>query len=59
VRRLVLVDGVFAPKLSELAGWKGLAIRTLREVLEAGDAALQAQLLRLTIPIRWSRSTAR
>src|ERR1700680_4175633 len=45
VRRLVLVDGVFAPKLSELTNLeKGLGIRTLREVLEAGDAALQAQL---------------
>src|SRR5438046_2854634 len=39
-RRLVLVDGVFAPKLSELGKLEqGLAIRTLREVLEAGDAA--------------------
>jgi Fe-S cluster assembly protein SufD len=47
-RRLVLVDGVFAPKLSELGGLeKGLAIRTLRDVLEAGDAALQAQLFSL------------
>ena len=45
VRRLVLVDGVFAPKLSEIGNLeKGLGIRTLREVLEAGDAALQAQL---------------
>ena len=45
VRRLVLVDGVFAPKLSDLGNLeKGLAIRTLREALEAGDAALQAQL---------------
>jgi Fe-S cluster assembly protein SufD len=45
VRRLVLVDGVFAPKLSDLAGLeKGLTVRTLREVLEAGDATLQAQL---------------
>jgi Fe-S cluster assembly protein SufD len=45
VRRLVLVDGVFAPKLSELDGLdKGLTIRTLREVLETGDATLQAQL---------------
>src|SRR6266704_1882626 len=44
-RRLVLVDGVFAPKLSETGNpEKGLAIRTLREVLEGGDAALQAQL---------------
>jgi Fe-S cluster assembly protein SufD len=46
VRRLVLVDGVFAPKLSDLEGLeKGVSIRTLREMLEGGDAALQAQLL--------------
>src|SRR5258708_3341174 len=46
VRRLVLVDGVFAPKLSETADLeKGLNIRALRDVLEAGDSALQAQLL--------------
>jgi Fe-S cluster assembly protein SufD len=45
VRRLVLVDGVFAPKLSEIADLEqGLAIRTLREVLEGGDSSLQAQL---------------
>ena len=45
VRRLVLVDGVFAPKLSDLGNLaKGLSIRTLREALEASDAALQAQL---------------
>jgi Fe-S cluster assembly protein SufD len=44
-RKLVLVDGVFAPKLSDLANpQKGLSIRTLREVLEKGGAALQAQL---------------
>jgi Fe-S cluster assembly protein SufD len=42
VRRLVLVDGVFAPKLSEAANLeKGLRVRTLREVLEAGDSAPQ------------------
>ena len=47
-RRLVLVDGVFAPTLSDLGELpKGLGIRTLREVLEAGDAALQAQLFSL------------
>src|SRR4030088_3570533 len=46
VRRLVLVDGMFAPKLSETGGLEqGLAIRTLREGLQTGDAALQAQLL--------------
>ena len=56
VRRLVLVDGVFAPKLSDLSNLeKGLSIRTLREVLEAGDATLQAQLLRPIIPTRWWR----
>jgi Fe-S cluster assembly protein SufD len=45
VRRLVLVDGVFAPKLSDIADFeKGLGVRTLREVLEGGDAALQVQL---------------
>src|ERR1700742_1609760 len=46
VRRLVLVDGAFAPKLSDLADPEnGLSIRTLGEVLVSGDAALQAQLL--------------
>ena len=45
VRKLVLVDGVFAPKLSDLSNLeKGLALRTLREVLEAGDATLHAKL---------------
>ena len=45
LRRLVLVDGVFAPKLSDLGSPEnGLGIRTLRDVLEAGDAVLHAQL---------------
>jgi len=45
VRRLVLVDGTFAPKPSEIASLeKGLGIRTLREALEGGDTALHAQL---------------
>jgi Fe-S cluster assembly protein SufD len=45
VHRVVLVDGVFAPKLSETSDLgKDISIRTLREALEAGDAALQAQL---------------
>jgi Fe-S cluster assembly protein SufD len=44
-RQLVLVDGVFAPKLSEITDLeKGLGIRTLRDVLEGGDTALHAQL---------------
>jgi Fe-S cluster assembly protein SufD len=46
-RRLVLVDGVFAPKLSELGAEKGLSVRSLREVLDGGDSALQAQLFAL------------
>jgi Fe-S cluster assembly protein SufD len=46
VRRLVLVDGAFAPKLADIADLEsGLSIRSLRDVLETGDAALQAQLL--------------
>ncbi len=45
VRRLVLVDGAFAPKLSDAGKLeRGLTIRSLREVLEAADAALHAQL---------------
>jgi Fe-S cluster assembly protein SufD len=45
VRRLVLVDGAFAPKLSETANpEKGLGIRPLREALERGNSALHAQL---------------
>ncbi len=45
VRRLVLVDGAFAPGLSELADpEQGLGIRTLRDTLAQDDAALTAQL---------------
>lgn len=45
VRRVVLVDGVFAPTLSEITDLEnGLGIRTLRDVLEGGDTALHAQL---------------
>ena len=45
MRRLVLVDGVFAPQLSEMGNpEKGLLHPQLREVLEAGEAKLQAQL---------------
>jgi len=37
----VLVDGVFAPNLSDLAGLEqGVRVRSLREVLEAGDTNL-------------------
>ena len=45
VRRLVLVDGVFAPKLSDIGNTeKGLTIRALRDVLDADDGPLHAQL---------------
>jgi Fe-S cluster assembly protein SufD len=45
VRRLVLVDGIFVPKLSEAENLQeGLRVRTLREVLETGDASLRLQL---------------
>jgi Fe-S cluster assembly protein SufD len=45
-RRLVLVDGVFAANLSDLANPESvLSIRSLREVLESSDAGLQEQLL--------------
>ncbi len=47
-RRLVLVDGEFAPKLSDLDGLeKGVAVGTLRGVLESGEAGLQGQLVTL------------
>ena len=48
VRKLVLVDGVFAPKLSDLAIWKRVcpSARCARR-WEAGDAALHAQLFAL------------
>jgi Fe-S cluster assembly protein SufD len=46
VRRLVLVDGVFAPKLSQTENLEeGLVVRSLREVLDGRDEALKAQLL--------------
>ena len=46
VRRLVLVDGAFAPDLSDLGSLEqGLVIRPLREVLDAGDGALSAEVV--------------
>jgi Fe-S cluster assembly protein SufD len=48
VRKLVLVDGVFAPKLSDLGKLEnGLTIRTLHDVLDADDASLHAKLFSL------------
>ena len=47
-RRLVLVDGAFAPKLSDIGTpEKGLSIRSLREAINGGDGALQAELFSL------------
>jgi Fe-S cluster assembly protein SufD len=44
-RRLVLVDGVFSPKLSDIGKTeKGLTVRALRDVLDADDSPLHAQL---------------
>jgi Fe-S cluster assembly protein SufD len=41
--RLVLVDGVFAPKLSDLAGLeKGFRVQSLHEALDAGSDLLAA-----------------
>jgi Fe-S cluster assembly protein SufD len=43
-RQLVLVDGVFAPDLSDLASLEdGLSIRTLRDALETDGAQLQPE----------------
>ncbi|HEY0848724.1 MAG TPA: Fe-S cluster assembly protein SufD [Bradyrhizobium sp.] len=47
-RRLVLVDGAFVPRLSDVGALeKGLNIRSLREAIEGNDSALQAQLFSL------------
>jgi Fe-S cluster assembly protein SufD len=44
-RRIVFVDGAFAPELSDLAGLEaGLTIRSLGEVLAAGDPQVAAHL---------------
>jgi Fe-S cluster assembly protein SufD len=45
-RQLVLVDGVFAPQLSDLAKLeKGLSILTLRDTLETGGDAIRSRLV--------------
>ena len=44
-RRLVFVNGVFVPELSDLAGLeKGLSIRSLAQALAAGDPLVAAHL---------------
>ncbi len=63
-RRLVLVDGFFAPGLSDLSDLEdGLKIQTLREMLESGSWPSLNRLMVTqavnpgprTGPIRWSR----
>jgi Fe-S cluster assembly protein SufD len=45
-RRLVLLDGVFVPKLSNMGNLEnGLSIRALSEVLQSNDTSLQTRLL--------------
>ncbi len=45
VRRLVLVDGVFVPKLSSIGNLEnGLSLRALSDVLESNDTVLQTKL---------------
>ena len=45
-RQLVLVDGVFAPQLSDLEKLeKGVVIRTLRDALETGGDAIRNRLV--------------
>jgi Fe-S cluster assembly protein SufD len=45
-QKLVLVDGAFAPQLSDVAGLDtGVSLRTLREVLEDKDNPVRADLL--------------
>jgi Fe-S cluster assembly protein SufD len=44
-RRIVFVDGAFAPELSDLAGVeKGLTIRSMAQALAAGDPLIDAHL---------------
>jgi Fe-S cluster assembly protein SufD len=46
--KLVLVDGVFAPQLSDQALETGVEVRALREVLESKDVDARADLLMTT-----------
>ncbi|WP_342722187.1 Fe-S cluster assembly protein SufD [Bradyrhizobium sp. B097] len=58
VRRLVLVDGVFAPDLSDLGHLdKGLSIRPLREVLEDGGEALSSDYSNPMIALNGAMAT--
>jgi Fe-S cluster assembly protein SufD len=49
-QKLVLVDGVFTPQLSDLTALEtGVHVRSLREVLEDNDNKVRADLLRTTV----------
>lgn len=49
-RRVVFVDGVFTPELSDLAGLeRGLSIRSMAEALAQGDAAVTAHLGKVAV----------
>ena len=53
VRRVVFVDGVFAPDLSDLADLsKGLTIRSMAEALTAGDPLVAEYLGKVASPDR-------
>lgn len=48
-QKLVLVDGVFAPQLSDMAPEAGVQVRVLREILEDADNKVRADLLRTSV----------
>lgn len=49
-QKFVLVDGIFAPQLSDLSGLDaGIHLRTLREVLEDSDNNVRADLLQTSV----------
>ncbi|BCP53088.1 Fe-S cluster assembly protein SufD [Kaistia sp. 32K] len=45
--RLVVLDGVFRPDLSDLAGLDGVTVRPLVELLRAGDASIGREIATL------------
>lgn len=45
VHKLVLVDGVFVPQLSDQVPETGVEVRALRDILESNDVAARADLL--------------
>lgn len=49
-QKLILVDGVFAPQLSDMASLEtGVSVRVLREVLEDNGNKVRADLLRTSV----------